>query len=215
MYSAPSGVSARGGGARTGGGAPRRASGSETIGRRVLADIEWWRVDANPGAVGAMDGVDENLATASDEPLVAQVVRTGDGQAHTEPAVGFAPGGESPIVATTAQFAALSITPHSPSRRHGQDASFSSVETSAEGRATDDDVDMSDGTATEPDDFVPMPFVLPEEPERAVRAPLLAIRVHSFSDVPSLCVDHVRDMEDPFADWAVSPLSSVATQFHH
>ncbi|KAL1663274.1 hypothetical protein GGF50DRAFT_57314 [Schizophyllum commune] len=215
MPSALNGVSARGGNTRTGGGAPRRASGSETIGRRVLADIEWWRVDANPGAVDVMDGVDENLATIPNEPQAAQDTQTEDAQARMQPAVGFAPGGDSHIVATTAQFAALSITPHTPARRRGQDGSFSSVESTPERRDRDDDVDMTDGTSTEPEDSLPMPFVLPPAPERAARAPILVARAHSFADVFSLHHDYdEHDMDDPFVlDWTVSPLSSVCTQF--
>ena len=118
-------------------------------------------------------------------------------------------------VATTAQFAALSITPHTPARRHGQDGSFSSVESTPERRDRDDDVDMTDGTSTEPEDTLPMPFVLPPVPERAVRAPILVARAHSFADVFSLHHDYdEHDMDDPFVlDWTVSPLSSVCTQF--
>ncbi|TRM62575.1 hypothetical protein BD626DRAFT_583930 [Schizophyllum amplum] len=203
--SAPNGASARGGAVQTGGSNPRRASGSETMGRRVLADIEWWRVDANHGAADTADGADENLAVTQGEPLAAQVVQMQNAQAQVQPAPGFAPGGESPIISATAQFAAMSITPHTPSRRHGQESSFSSMETTPERPQRDMDVDMADAT-TEHEALLPLLFVLPSSSERTVHAPFISIRAQSFADVFSMHHDQAKATDDPFGDWVVSPL---------
>ncbi|KZT26375.1 hypothetical protein NEOLEDRAFT_1147404 [Neolentinus lepideus HHB14362 ss-1] len=52
---------------RTNGHVPRRTSGSETVSRRVLADIEWWRVLDGQREVDQESAEDENQGQGPDD----------------------------------------------------------------------------------------------------------------------------------------------------
>ncbi|KAG0705068.1 hypothetical protein DFH29DRAFT_315492 [Suillus ampliporus] len=115
----------------------RRSSDSETNERRVLADIEWWRVsDGQRDLDAAQDQADLDqdvqdsvyvsaggaiTLSGSDSPQTPPLVL------HDLPPVDFAQ--SIPM----SQFAALSIAPHSPTgRRHGRESSVSSLESTPE-----------------------------------------------------------------------------------
>ncbi|KIJ17470.1 hypothetical protein PAXINDRAFT_154734 [Paxillus involutus ATCC 200175] len=124
--------------ARTTGQQPRRSSGSDTIGRRVLADIEWWRVYDGQCDYDLQDQAQDEPQTQDVSDLSAgSVVILSAGGASLEPP-------QTPPLSLHSfsldlqsvsmnEFAALSIAPYSPSsRRHGRDSSFSSQESLSE-----------------------------------------------------------------------------------
>lgn len=123
---------------RVAGHGSRRSSDSETTERRVLADIEWWRVsDGQRDLDSAQDQAEPDqdvqdsvyvsaggaitLSGSSDSPQTPPLML------HDLPPIDFAQ--SIPM----SQFAALSIAPHSPTgRRHGRDSSVSSLESTPE-----------------------------------------------------------------------------------
>lgn len=123
---------------RVAGHGSRRASDSEVTQRRVLADIEWWRVsDGQHDLDAAQDQVEPDqdaqdsvyvsaggaitLSGSSDSPQTPPLIL------HDLPPIDFAQS------IHMSQFAALSIAPHSPTgRRHGRDSSVSSLESTPE-----------------------------------------------------------------------------------
>ncbi|KAF9227849.1 hypothetical protein BS17DRAFT_800033 [Gyrodon lividus] len=121
--------------ARTTGQQPRRSSGSDTTGRRVLADIEWWRVYDGQCDLEAQDqGQDQGQTQHMTDISAGGVVMLAAGGGSLEPP-------QTPPLLLhsfsldliqsmpTNESAALSIAPYSPSsRRHGRDSSFSSQE---------------------------------------------------------------------------------------
>ncbi|KAG2158466.1 uncharacterized protein EDB93DRAFT_1246311 [Suillus bovinus] len=105
---------------RVAGHGSRRSSDSEVTERRVLADIEWWRVsDGQRDLDAAQDQAepDQELQGQHTPPLML----------HDLPPIDFAQ--SMPM----SQFAVLSMAPHSPTgRRHGRDSSVSSLESTPE-----------------------------------------------------------------------------------
>ncbi|KAH7906376.1 hypothetical protein BJ138DRAFT_642109 [Hygrophoropsis aurantiaca] len=120
----------------------RRSSGSATSERRVLADIEWWRVTDTQREVVP----DEEERDQEDDPaqtlhgFTGRVLTlSGDGgdfrpqtpplpTLHSHPTFGILQS-----LAPTNEFAALSIAPNSPTRRrHSRDSSFSSLSSTPE-----------------------------------------------------------------------------------
>ncbi|KAI6150707.1 hypothetical protein BKA82DRAFT_3076837 [Pisolithus tinctorius] len=114
--------------ARTAGQQPRRSSGSDVSERRVLADIEWWRV-----ADGQCPPTPDSDQDEAQPPQRTTRVSTGG------VATLFAgEGPESPLyISDLTQSAALDeyaplTVESSTRRRHGRDSSFSSVESTPE-----------------------------------------------------------------------------------
>ncbi|THH13861.1 hypothetical protein EW146_g6410 [Bondarzewia mesenterica] len=130
---------------------PRRSSGSETSSRRVLADIDWWRVsegqhDVNAGVNEAEEReVHEHTAEVVLGALVGHAVIASEAvlQRTTTPvvppdaALGTALVEElSQTHPPSRQFAALAISPRTPVRRHASESSTSSVESTQESPLT-------------------------------------------------------------------------------
>lgn len=131
----------------------RRPSGSETSVRRVLADIEWWRV-----VDGQRDPEHESNDSENEEnqrdgyPVRPQVqpsdhllsgADAGVERPSTPPLswVSLIPESPESRSVPITQFSALSITPDSPTRgRHVRSASASSVESSPGGFNTSFDL---------------------------------------------------------------------------
>ncbi|KAG2157444.1 hypothetical protein DEU56DRAFT_906087 [Suillus clintonianus] len=169
----------------------RRSSDSETTERRVLADIEWWRVSdgqcdlntvqdqAEPDQ-DVQDGVYVSAGgaitlSASDSPQTPPLML------HDLPPIDFAQ--SIPM----SQFAALSIAPHSPtSRRHGRNSSFSSLESTPEMPETPLEsicFSMIDVDAGSHDLQLPSEFALP--PTSVISRPSFALFemcTYSFAD---------------------------------
>ncbi|OAX41990.1 hypothetical protein K503DRAFT_780234 [Rhizopogon vinicolor AM-OR11-026] len=123
--------------ARAAGHGFRRSSDSEVSERRVLADIEWWRVSDGQRDLDAVldqPELDQDVQNSMHVPAGGAVTLSGSDSPqapplvlHDLPPVDFAQ--SIPM----SQFAALSIAPHSPTgRRHGRDSSFSSLESTPE-----------------------------------------------------------------------------------
>ncbi|EIN07157.1 hypothetical protein PUNSTDRAFT_126977 [Punctularia strigosozonata HHB-11173 SS5] len=139
-YSSPSIRSSPYSRTRAGAYQPRRASGSDTLGRRVLADIDWWRApgaqhngrDAQPDAEGDENAseperpLEEVLRTAppdADEhdAVPATVAGAGEGSAESTWQAGFGLDLRPTLDLWTTeppspipQFSTLSISPQSP-----------------------------------------------------------------------------------------------------
>ncbi|KAJ6630607.1 hypothetical protein B0H10DRAFT_2207676 [Mycena sp. CBHHK59/15] len=193
-------------GPRTHGSGHRRSTGSETSNRRVLADIEWWRV---AGGQSAEQGPEEPDLGPDQEDDVApgQVQEVPVPSAGPASEVGverpltsahwssFAPGSlEMPVD----QMAALSIAPATPGR-HALESSTSSLESTPEAPGVQAELPHLDLAALNfglPESDVP---VIGHARNGTPPSPL-SIRSHSFADFAS----HERQ----YADFAISPLSS-------
>ncbi|EGO21030.1 hypothetical protein SERLADRAFT_475661 [Serpula lacrymans var. lacrymans S7.9] len=128
----------------------RRSSGSETSTRRVLADIEWWRVADGQLDLDAPHGQEDHPqddAQNHDSVTLADDVNVPDFSAGGGPDLPQTPlmwslhtfdiSRSQEYALPTTQFAALSIAPRSPTRRrHGRDSSFSSLESTPEASET-------------------------------------------------------------------------------
>ncbi|KAG6817792.1 hypothetical protein H0H87_003200 [Tephrocybe sp. NHM501043] len=192
----------------------RRSSGSETSTRRVLADIEWWRVADGQRDADADDEQDGHHH-APDSPsghglaleeLLSTSVLFGAGMVPL--AVGSQ---ESPQVPPTSEFSALSISPQTPPRtQHARQASTSSVESTPEAAqpATFEGLRLSI-VDTSLGALDPLPnFPVAQRGGGAGSGstiPLFALRARSFSDFVSFGNENVG----PFADFTVSPLSAA------
>ncbi|KAF6763787.1 hypothetical protein DFP72DRAFT_483395 [Ephemerocybe angulata] len=134
------GVTARGSG-------HRRSSGSETASRRVLADIEWWRVTEGQCEPGSGDQEAEEHTSDDAQPVVA---RATPGGSYFEARTGvdhplnlslpwpttMMPASETEQVLPTAEFAALSLAPRTPPKRClslDTTSAYSSLESTPEG----------------------------------------------------------------------------------
>lgn len=196
----------------------RRSSGSEISSRRVLADIEWWRVadgqrvidadqesddrnrDLNPDSPTGQSLLADDLLGGTVGPLTAD---EGVERFSTPPLEEFS------HIPPANEFAALSIAPHTPPRRrHARESSSSSLESTPEAAALSFDglrlsfldTDLGFPGAT-----------LPIDPVRrhgctGVTSPLFTVRAHSFSDFMSFRDDEANHL----ADFSISPLSSPA-----
>ncbi|KAG6910281.1 hypothetical protein DXG01_011678 [Tephrocybe rancida] len=197
----------------------RRSSGSETSTRRVLADIEWWRVvDGQRDPDADEDSEDHNRDQAPDSPsgpglALGELLSTsvlfsaGMGVEHST-MVPLAVGSqETSQVLPTNEFAALSISPQTPTRsQHTRNSSGSSLESTPEAAqpATFEGLRLSIA-----DTELPLPtFPILQRSTGASSGsatPLFALRGHSFSDFVSFGSDTVGQ----FADFTVSPLSAA------
>ncbi|OCH93400.1 hypothetical protein OBBRIDRAFT_811140 [Obba rivulosa] len=125
---------------RTSGHAPRRSSGSETSQRRVLADIDWWRVqegqrevrgedvdDQEPDASETAEGDPAAIGTGADMGAVGIILAPPVLDAGV--AVGDIGGDFYESLSPLPQFAELAISPRTPMRRrHASESSESSTE---------------------------------------------------------------------------------------
>ncbi|KAJ7271942.1 hypothetical protein B0H12DRAFT_1228809 [Mycena haematopus] len=190
----------------------RRSTGSETNGRRILADIEWWRVaDGQRDVVSEQELEEQDLDPDQEDDLLpvqvaAVPMPNGAGSdlgvdrpttlAHWAPHV---PGAqEMPVV----EMAALSIAPATP-RRHALESSTTSLESTPETsdvQAEHPYLDLGAVSFNLQDTAVPGPVIA--RPRSGTLPPLLPVRAHSFADFAS----HERQ----YADFAMSPLSSPA-----
>ncbi|EAU88636.1 hypothetical protein CC1G_01009 [Coprinopsis cinerea okayama7 len=198
----------------------RRSSGSEITNRRVLADIEWWRVTAGQCEPGAGDL--ESEERTSD--VVQNNVTAGGlaGAAFFEPSIGvehlWAPSALWPTTDTSfsvpvAEFAALSIAPQTPVRRarhDGLESSASSLESTPEPALLTfeglclglSDMDMH-GSFFEDD--APLASVLQLDSGIATGSPRPLTRAHTFAD----CLSLQDDFANCFTDSPIPPLLSL------
>ncbi|KAJ7510032.1 hypothetical protein B0H11DRAFT_2414537 [Mycena galericulata] len=196
-------------GPRTNGSGHRRSTGSETSIRRVLADIEWWRVadgqrDALPEQESEehddLDPEQEGDLLVSEVPVPSVNGAAGElGAEHPSVPVHWSPvSPEMPVD----EMAALSIAPATP-RRHALESSTSSLESTPEAPEVQAEHPFLDlgvssirlqGTDTE----VPSPVI--GRARSGTSPAFLSARSHSFADFAS--------RERQYADFAMSPLSS-------
>ncbi|KAJ7087883.1 hypothetical protein C8R44DRAFT_893118 [Mycena epipterygia] len=185
-------------GPRTHGNGHRRSTGSETSNRRVLADIEWWRVaDGQRDVVPEQESGEHDLDPDQEDDQGTEVGAAG-AERPTTPAHGspHLPGSEMPID----EMAALSIAPASP-RRHALESSSSSLESTPEApdvQAEHPHLDLGVLSFGLQDIDVPSPTL--RRARSGTSPPFLSGRSHSFTDFAS--------SERQYADFAMSPLSS-------
>ncbi|KAK7020484.1 hypothetical protein R3P38DRAFT_3318609 [Favolaschia claudopus] len=198
-------------GSRTNGGSGhhRRSTGSElNPGRRVLADIDWWRVADGQRDVAERELEEQDLDPEQEDTILpdqvaAVPIPSGAGDEFgvdrpTTPAlwVPYVPGAQEVPVS---QMAALSIAPVTPSR-HALESSSSSLESTPEAPGVQAELPHLDLGALRfslHENDASVPFVTRA---RSGTLPLLPARAHSFADFAS----HDRQ----YADFATSPLSS-------
>ncbi|KAJ7097780.1 hypothetical protein B0H15DRAFT_945372 [Mycena belliarum] len=194
-----------GAGTRThGGSGHRRSSGSETSTRRVLADIEWWRVaDGQRDVVPEQESEEVDPEQEDDLPDGVQDVPVPAGTvgaarssptAHWVPLFPGLP--EIPVV----EMAALSIAPTTP-RRHAPESSSSSLESTPEAadvQAEHPHLDIGALSFGVQDTDVPSPSA--SRARSSTSPSLSSVRSHSFADFASY--------ECQYADFGMSPLSS-------
>ncbi|KAF9477566.1 hypothetical protein BDN70DRAFT_896439 [Pholiota conissans] len=204
----------------------RRVSVSDTTSRRVLADIEWWRVtdgqcdssvdhdqehddDHRPG-IPDVDVLDVPAGTG----IHIAIVDVDGPRAPAPTSLPWIPAPASVSTETAAaygppteQFAGLSITPHTPIRRHhALESSTSSLESTPE--ATESSVEglalgLSDLDMSYLEDTLP-PLSVQRRNRLDMLSPIL-MRPFTLTDCASLVDDHTTQ----YADFAVSPLSSA------
>ncbi|PFH51740.1 hypothetical protein AMATHDRAFT_46907 [Amanita thiersii Skay4041] len=187
----------------------RRSSGSETTNRRVLADIEWWRV-----ADGQLVDLGSDVGRRTLEVLTPrdQERRTGHEQqgsaptASAEPEYDYTPWLSSPLFTATEdasplptdQFAALSISPHTPTPE--LDSASSSLLSSPESALSpleDLSLDIPVRKVTSPS----------RRRKRVVTAPVFPSKKQLIDDFLFCDVNGYQPF-GPYADFSISPLSS-------
>ncbi|KAF8912101.1 hypothetical protein CPB84DRAFT_1742730 [Gymnopilus junonius] len=197
----------------------RRSSGSETTNRRVLADIEWWRVTEGQREPSADQESEDRFRGNQD--IVSLDMSLGAVGIHithvgVDPLPLPLPWTPAPAVVSdetlanalpTEQFSGLSITPHTPTRRHHSlESSSSSLEStpevseatlegSAQGMS---DLDMGFEEAAIP------PLPIQRRNRFSALSPFL-LRPFTLAD----CFSGKDDESNQYADFAVSPLSSA------
>ncbi|KAF8809032.1 hypothetical protein BYT27DRAFT_7136596 [Phlegmacium glaucopus] len=192
----------------------RRSSGSETTNRRVLADIEWWKVTDGQCDAGA-DQESEDRNRAGDQDVISLEVSLGLGIHITQvdagvehplpaPLFSFTGGSIERTLPPTEQFSSLSIAPHTPPHRHHTlESSSSSLESSPESAGAPLEglglrlLDMGMGCIE-----TPFPTFL-DKHSRAGTLPAIT-RAFTFAD----CLSMKDGQAIQYADFAVSPLSS-------
>jgi len=190
------------------GGGHRRSSGSETTNRRVLADIEWWKVtDGQCDPDADQEPEDRNRG---DQDIISLVVSMGSGS-QVDNGVDHPLPTSLPWISSftiehlppTEQFSGLSITPHTPTHRHHSlESSSSSLESTPEAAGSPLEslglrlLDIGMGFVE-----APFPAFLLDKP-----GPLTPVipRAFSFAD----CLSMKDGQVDQYADFALSPLSS-------
>lgn len=226
----PSSLSSSQAGARAHGHGHRRSSGSETSSRRVLADIEWWRVSGGQRDLESDDRVDGALgdvigngigipatpeqessverpttpspwATSNSEEVNAHTIFTPPFDLRANPSC------QASHVLPIPSFAALGIAPQTPPRRgHGSESSTSSVESSPEWVGP-----SLEGLRR---GFADLSLGYPESNEKNSlprfqrRGPIPPLRSLSFGDA-----SFFNEPIGQYADFSVSPLSSSALDF--
>ncbi|KAG6854589.1 hypothetical protein C0991_004925 [Blastosporella zonata] len=200
----------------------RRSSGSETSTRRVLADIDWWRVtdgqrDPDADEEPEVDNHDQAPDSPSAlEELLNTSVLFSAGMSAERIMVPLAVGSqESSQALPTNQFAALSISPETPMRsRHARQTSVSSLESTPEAAqpATFEGLRLSVLDADLGASDLPNFPVLQRGAgaSSGTATPLFALRGHSFPNFVSFGIDNVAH----FADFGVSPLSAAPDLFN-
>ncbi|KAK1217415.1 hypothetical protein PQX77_019955 [Marasmius sp. AFHP31] len=135
----PSLSSGNGSAVRTGGNGHRRSSGSDIASRRVLADIEWWRV-----TVGQRDDLDaeqelednnvnqEQAAPAVARPVGGQPERATTGLASSNVLQFSSLSPDGFLISPTEEYGVLAIPPQTPPHRHSRHSSSSSLESTPE-----------------------------------------------------------------------------------
>ncbi|KIK08804.1 hypothetical protein K443DRAFT_128249 [Laccaria amethystina LaAM-08-1] len=186
----------------------RRSSGSETSSRRVLADIEWWRV--TDGQCDTNVDQESEDSTRDDQDNIAGAgtiaLSTELGVEHHSTQIPWVLSipMNSPEDIPTDEFSALSITPHTPTRRQfTAESSSSSLESSP--ASTSNALDAPRITLSDMDFGLFEGSHLPPAAQRSHRysAPVL-MRSYTFADCLSLQDEHTSH----YADFNVSPLSS-------
>ncbi|KAH6894977.1 hypothetical protein BKA70DRAFT_1375715 [Coprinopsis sp. MPI-PUGE-AT-0042] len=186
----------------------RRSSGSEVANRRVLADIEWWKVTDGQCESSSVDFDGERLTNDDDENNVASDtiaspallnVDTGVDRLLMPSALWASDDASSDV--PTAEFAALSLAPRTPTRRprRGRQSTSSSLESTPEPPVLIIEglhLGLSDmGMFDDHVSFVSFePAALPSPPRLT--------RAHTFADIFSL--------EDEFSSfYSESPLPNL------
>jgi len=197
------------------GSAHRRSFGSEISTRRVLADIEWWKVADGQRVLDIdQESEDRNREQNQDSPtgesLLTDELLGGTGLLAADdgverPSTPPLEDSEFSHIPPASEFAALSIAPYTPPRRHIRQPSSSSLESTPEAAALSfdglrlsfSDVDLGFPEATNP---------ARKRGCAGATWPFFTVRTHSFADFMSFQDDEV----DRFADFSISPLSSPA-----
>ena len=210
------------------GGGHRRSSGSETTNRRVLADIEWWKVtDGQCYADADQEQEDRNRG---DQDIISLEVLLGtqvdNGVDHPLPtSLPWIPSFTTEVhhltfcssvspdfrsyqlnLPPTEQFSGLSITPHTPTHRHHSlESSSSSLESTPEAAGSPLEslglrlLDIDMGFPE-----TPFPtFHLGKTSHTGTLTPVIP-RAFSFAD----CLSMEDGQVNEYADFALSPLSS-------
>ncbi|KAF8921077.1 hypothetical protein CPB85DRAFT_1247714 [Mucidula mucida] len=191
-------------------GGHRRSTGSESIGRRVLADIEWWRV-VDGQCLVSPDHDDEDVGRDERDteqvPLHVAADRVQPPQ-YSEVDRSFVPFTWNPSLTEPSE-AILSVVPTTPPRtRHGRDSSSSSLEstpelpeTTIEGMRLD--LEYLDLGTRDADSELP-PYTAGRRARSGAVPAYLTIRAQTFADFLAL----QSDFQEVYADFTVSPLSS-------
>ncbi|KAF8212066.1 hypothetical protein K438DRAFT_1957845 [Mycena galopus ATCC 62051] len=179
------------------GSAHRRSTGSELAVRRVLADIQWWRVaDGQRDVVSEQELEEQDLDPDQEDDFppdqVAAVPVPGGAGVERPSTPALVPGHEMPV----AEMAALSIAPATP-RRHALESSTSSLESTPETSHVQAEHPYLDLGAL---NFSDAPAPVVTRARSGTVPSLLSMRAHSFADFASY--------ERQYADFAMSPLSS-------
>jgi len=190
----PTALSSSSAGLRNGGHGRRRASGSETSSRRVLGDLDWWRV-----AEGQHDSEEDSTTPVDEQPSPPSVI-------FHEAAVeeSFVSPQWTPPTADialpmppTLLFSSLSITPTTPPRRR-REASGSSSSSLA-------------STPEVPSTPVDFDFQFTTNLEQALRPSLARCspprRSKTLNDIPQINFNP-ENIFGGYADFSISPFSS-------
>ncbi|KAG7092693.1 hypothetical protein E1B28_009024 [Marasmius oreades] len=198
---------------RTGGNGHRRSSGSDIASRRVLADIEWWRVTVGQRDLDAEQELEDNNHTQDQvDPAVVQlgegqVERTVTGLASSTALQFMSLSSEGFSISPIDEYGVLAIPPQTPPRRHSREGSASSLASTPEvfeGPIESLRLGIEDMGLNHPHSgqLSPTPtwsaggtFDAPPSGRPRSQADLLTIL-------------HVDDLED-YADFTISPLSSL------
>ncbi|KAH7926629.1 hypothetical protein BV22DRAFT_1104156 [Leucogyrophana mollusca] len=202
----------------------RRSSGSETSERRVLAEIEWWRVTDSQREIAPTQDEeerDQDDDQAQDVGVHAHtggvVTLSGDGSAE-RPQTPPLPSlhshhifGSLQTLIPTNEFAALSIAPTTPMRRrHGRDSSFSSLESTPEASET-----PLEGLHFSLADADPVTSTFPSFSRPSSHSPsaLFNLRSYSFAGFDFAQRNHSGEL-DQFSDLGGSSFSLDRNLFH-
>ncbi|TFK30261.1 hypothetical protein FA15DRAFT_699801 [Coprinopsis marcescibilis] len=192
----------------------RRSSGSDIMNRRVLADIEWWRVtdgQCEPSA-GDLESEEPNHGVVQHSAVIGGIA--GGALFNADIGVDHPTYSEhwatADMISTTAEFAALSIAPQTPLQRRARDeleSSSSSLESTPEAptplsfeglRLGLSDMNMDFGRLFEDRDPL-MPLL---GFDTLILPPPGLARAHTFADCLSL--------QDDFANcYPISPMPQL------